>query len=64
LRGASEIGSAGKAIVIAGEPNAVNSIESPANIAPKEETLANVAATFTRTFPGHSITLLRFPANR
>jgi alpha-L-arabinofuranosidase len=64
LRGASGMGSTGKAIVIAGNPNAVNSIESPTNIAPKEEVLANVAPTFTRTFAAHSVTLLRFPANR
>jgi len=64
LRGASRIGSAGKAIVIAGDPNAVNSIESPNNIAPIEEPLTNLAAAFTRTFAAHSVTLLRFSANR
>jgi alpha-L-arabinofuranosidase len=64
LQGASGIGSTGKAIVIAGDPNAVNSIDSPRNIAPQEEPLANVAASFTRTFAAHSVSLLRFPANR
>jgi alpha-L-arabinofuranosidase len=64
LRGAGGVGTAGKAIVIAGEPDAVNSIKNPTNVAPKQEPLSNVAATFTRTFPAHSITLLRFPAKR
>jgi len=52
----------GKVIVISGDPQAVNSIEQPANVAPKEEPLTNVAASFTRTFAPHSVTLMRFPA--
>ncbi len=60
---AREIG-AGKAIVLAGEPSAVNTVAQPANVAPKEEPLANAAASFTRTFPAHSVTLLRFPAKK
>ena len=63
LKGTREVGF-GKAIVISGEPSAVNSIANPANIVPKEEPLTNAAVSFTRTFPPYSVTLLRFPAKR
>jgi alpha-L-arabinofuranosidase len=63
LANAREVG-AGKAIVLSGEPSAVNSIANPANVAPKEEPLTNASASFTRTFPAHSVTLLRFPAKK
>ena len=63
VKGASQVGS-GKAIVLAGEPNAVNSIEQPTKVAPNEEPLALTAASFTRTFAPHSVTLLRFPARK
>ena len=63
LKGAHQFGT-GKAIVLAGSPAAVNSIEQPNNVAPKEEPLTNAAASFTRTFPAHSVTLLRFPAKK
>jgi alpha-L-arabinofuranosidase len=52
----------GKVIVITGDPQAVNTIEKPVNVAPKEELLTNAAASFTRTFAPHSVTLLRFHA--
>ncbi len=55
---------AGTAVVISGEPSAVNSIAHPANVAPKEEPLTNAAASFTHTFPAWSVTLLRFPAKK
>lgn len=63
LQGATQVG-AGKAIVLTGEPSAVNSIAQPAHVAPHEEPLANAATTFTRTLPPYSVTLLRFPAKR
>ena len=63
LKNAREIGS-GKAVVISGEPSAVNSIAKPTNVAPKEESLTNAAASFSRTFPPYSVTLLRFPAKK
>jgi alpha-N-arabinofuranosidase len=63
LKAAREVG-AGHAIVLAGEPTAVNTIAQPANVAPKTEPLANAAATFPRTFPPYSVTLLRFPAKK
>ncbi len=63
LKDAGQVG-AGKAIVLSGDPSAVNSIAQPANVAPKEEPLTNAAASFIRTFPPYSVTLLRFPAKK
>ncbi|HWA88290.1 MAG TPA: alpha-L-arabinofuranosidase C-terminal domain-containing protein [Opitutus sp.] len=63
LDGAGQVG-AGKAIVLAGAPAAVNSVEHPTNVAPRDEPLTNAAASFTRTFPPYSVTLLRFPAKK
>jgi alpha-L-arabinofuranosidase len=61
LVGAHQVG-AGKALVITGDPKAVNTIEKPLTIAPHEEALTNVAPNFGRTFAAHSVTVLRFPA--
>lgn len=61
VKGAGAFGE-GKAWVLSGEPSAINSIEKPHNIAPKEEAITNAAASFRRTFPPHSVSLLRFPA--
>ena len=63
LANARQVGT-GKAIVLAGDPSAVNSLAQPANVAPKEEPLTNAAVSFGRTFPPHSVTLLRFPAKK
>jgi alpha-L-arabinofuranosidase len=63
LKDARDVGP-GKAIVLSGEPSAVNSIAKPTNVAPKEEALTNTAASFSRTFPAYSVTLLRFPAKK
>jgi alpha-L-arabinofuranosidase len=61
LKNANHFGS-GKAIVLTGDPSAVNSVAKPTNVAPKEEPLLNVAAAFTHTFPAYSVTVLRFAA--
>ena len=63
LKDAHQVGN-GKAIVLTGDPAAVNSIEKPTNVAPNEEPLVNAAASFTRTFPAYSVTVLRFPAKK
>jgi alpha-L-arabinofuranosidase len=63
LKDARQFGN-GKAIVLSGEPTAVNSIEKPTNVVPKEEPLLVPAATFTHTFPPYSVTILRFPAKK
>src|SRR5206468_2587811 len=59
LRGAGEVTPIGKAIVLVGEPKDVNTVEEPTKIAPKQETLEGASASFQRTFPPHSLTLLR-----
>lgn len=61
LQHASQFGP-GEAIVLQGNPSDVNTIAQPDKVAPREEPLTGVAATFTRSFPAHSVTLLRFPA--
>ena len=42
-----------------GDPNAVNSLEKPKNVAPITETISNASASFHRTFPPYSLTVLR-----
>ncbi|MFT3782803.1 MAG: alpha-L-arabinofuranosidase C-terminal domain-containing protein [Nibricoccus sp.] len=55
---------AGKTFVISGDPLDVNSIQEPNKVATREEVLNVTSPTFDRTFPAHSITLLRFPAKK
>ena len=63
LRGASGIkADGGKAIVLTGRPNDENTIAEPTKVSPREEPLTGAAASFHRTFPPHSLTLLRVPA--
>lgn len=54
----------GRAIVLSGDPAAVNSIAHPTNVAPKEDAFTDAAASFVRSFPAYSVTLLRFPAKK
>jgi alpha-L-arabinofuranosidase len=59
LRGVTRVESNGTAIVLTGEPNAVNSVDEPRKVAPKQETVANASPSFRRAFPPHSLTILR-----
>jgi alpha-L-arabinofuranosidase len=59
VRGVGKVEPKGTAIVLSGDPNAVNTVEQPTNIAPKQETFTNASESFRRTFPPHSFTLLR-----
>ncbi len=59
VHGVGTIDPKGTAIVLSGDANAVNSVEQPTNIAPKQETFTNASESFHRTFPPHSFTLLR-----
>lgn len=59
LIGAGQIQPEGKAIVLSGDPKAVNTIDQPMLISPKEEPIADVSASFRQEFPPHSLTLLR-----
>lgn len=62
LKGASQVDATGKAIVLAGEPRDVNTVQEPTKVAPKEEPITDAGASFKRTFPAHSFTLLRVKA--
>jgi alpha-L-arabinofuranosidase len=62
LHGAAQITAAAKAIVLSGNPTDVNTIDEPTKVAPKEEAVTDAAASFHRTFPANSLTLLRISA--
>lgn len=47
------------AVVLAGAPGDVNSIDEPRKVAPKEEPAKVAAPSFHRTFPPFSLTILR-----
>jgi len=64
LLGAGDVSSEGTATVLTGDLSALNSCEQPMNVAPKTQSLTNLSASFTRTFPAHSFTILRFPAKK
>jgi alpha-L-arabinofuranosidase len=59
LHGIGHVEPNGQAIVLTGEPLAMNTVDQPEKVSPHEEALANVSAWFRRTFPPHSLTLLR-----
>ena len=59
LRGAGKVQPKAVATVLAGDPNAMNSLEKPKNIAPKQETISGVSESFHRSFPSYSLTVLR-----
>ena len=62
LQGAGSIDPNGKAWVLAGEPKDANTVEEPTKVAPKEEVVTGASASFKRTFPPHSLTLMRIKA--
>jgi len=62
LRGAAQVTPTGKAIVLNGEPTDVNTIDEPTKVIPREQTLEGAAASFQRTFPPHSLTVLLLTA--
>jgi hypothetical protein len=49
----------GTAIVLTGEPQAVNTLEEPREIAPKTEPASGLSASFRRMFPPYSFTIMR-----
>ncbi|MBV9849811.1 MAG: hypothetical protein JO250_09085 [Armatimonadetes bacterium] len=59
LRGARRVNPSGTAIVLTGDPTAQNTIDQPTNVAPNQEAVTDASASFHRTFPPHSLTLLR-----
>ncbi|MBC6607639.1 alpha-L-arabinofuranosidase [Hymenobacter sp. BT188] len=65
LAGAKKLGKSGKATVLASNDlNAVNSIEQPMNIAPKEEKFTVKSSTISYTLAPNSFTVLRVPGKR
>ena len=65
LEGVGAVSPSGKAIVLTGDNlEAQNSIAEPTKIAPREEAVTDAAASFKRTFPPRSFTLLRLHATR
>jgi alpha-L-arabinofuranosidase len=62
LNGAGEIQPRAMAIVLAGEPKDVNTVDAPTKVAPKSEDLTDAGASFHRTFAPCSLTLLRVHA--
>ena len=59
LQGAGKVQAKATLTVLSGDPNAINSLENPKNVAPKQETISGVSETFHRTFPPYSLTVLR-----
>ena len=62
LKGATAVDPTGKAFVLTGQPKDENTVEQPDKVAPKTEALDGAAASFKRTFPPHSLTLMRVKA--
>jgi alpha-L-arabinofuranosidase len=63
LPGVSRVGS-GTALLLAGDPDAVNSIEEPMKVAPRSVRLRNAGPRFVHAFPPHSVTVLRVNVER
>lgn len=59
LRGVGQVEPRGTATVLAGDLEAVNTLDQPTHVAPRTEAVTNGSASFRRTFPPHSFTLLR-----
>ncbi|MGC4044648.1 MAG: alpha-L-arabinofuranosidase C-terminal domain-containing protein [Armatimonas sp.] len=59
LRGISKVQPKATVTVLSGEPTAINTVAQPRNIAPKQETITVNSPSLRRTFPPHSLTVLR-----
>ena len=65
LQGVKKLGQKGKATVLASSDlNAVNSLDQPMNVVPKEETFNVSSANVTYTLAPNSFTVLRIPGKR
>ncbi len=64
IRGVGRVEPTGTALVLDGDPGAVNTLEEPRRVAPKQETVAGTSASFRHTFPPHSLTFLRLKTSR
>jgi hypothetical protein len=43
-----------------GEPNDTNTLQEPLHTAPKDFVIKDASSTWKHTFPGNSITVIRF----
>jgi alpha-N-arabinofuranosidase len=59
IRGVGRVEPIRTALVLAGDPRSVNTLDEPRKVAPKQETVAGTSASFRHTFPPHSLTILR-----
>ena len=59
VRGVDRVEPTATAVVLAGDPATVNTLEEPRKVAPKRETVAGASTSFRHTFPPHSLTILR-----
>ena len=64
LAGAKGVAKTARMELIAGEPGAVNSVESPENVAPRTVQVSGISPAFTHLFPAHSVTVLRVGAKK
>ena len=62
LQGIEHVDPSGTAFVITGDPKAVNTLDQPTNIAPKQQKVTVASESFHRTFPPYSFTVLRLTA--
>jgi alpha-N-arabinofuranosidase len=62
LQGVGSVEPKGTATVLTGDPKAVNTLDQPRNIAPKQDAVTDASASFRRTFPPYSFTVLRLTA--
>jgi alpha-L-arabinofuranosidase len=59
VRGVDRIEPNGTALVLAGDPTAVNTVDEPKKVAPRQEAVAGTSTSFRQAFPPHSFTILR-----
>jgi alpha-L-arabinofuranosidase len=65
LRGVGKLAGEAQAIVLTSEnPTDENSLENPTKVSPQTESVQIPGPKFTRTLPGNSLTVLRFPTDR
>lgn len=60
LSGAGDLDSVARGWEMTGEPGDQNSVTQPTRVAPKPIEVRGVSASFTRTFPAYSVSVLRF----
>ncbi|HEY3284201.1 MAG TPA: alpha-L-arabinofuranosidase C-terminal domain-containing protein [Armatimonadota bacterium] len=63
LRGAGRVEPSATVIVLSGEPEAVNSLEEPRKVAPRQAAVSGVGPSFSHNLPPHSLTVLRVKAS-